>query len=103
MSLFENTSAPAAPYFLASILAMWAYLHSFELHPVSELVLSKFYGGVDEKPITDYLVSLFNNKNLSKGVRNQAMYAMYGWNSEEGRTSQAVKFKLAEILKNTID
>jgi putative heme-binding domain-containing protein len=41
------------------------------------------YGGVDEKPITDYLVSLFNNKNLSKGVRNQAMYAMYGWNSEE--------------------
>lgn len=41
------------------------------------------YGGVDEKPVTDYLVSLFNNKNLSKGVRNQAMYAMYGWNSEE--------------------
>jgi len=41
------------------------------------------YGGVDEKPITDYLVSLFNNKNLNKGVRNQAMYAMYGWNSEE--------------------
>jgi putative membrane-bound dehydrogenase-like protein len=41
------------------------------------------YGGVDEKPIIDYLVSLFNNKNLSKGVRNQAMYAMYGWNSEE--------------------
>ncbi len=41
------------------------------------------YGNVDERPITDYLVSVFNNKKLSKGVRDQAMYAMYGWNSEE--------------------
>ncbi|WP_435353636.1 PVC-type heme-binding CxxCH protein [Emticicia sp. SJ17W-69] len=40
------------------------------------------YGGVDEKPVTDYLVSLFNNKNLSKNLRNEAMRAMNGWNSE---------------------
>ena len=41
------------------------------------------YGGVDEKPVTDYLVTLFNNKNLSKNLRNEAMRAMNGWNSEE--------------------
>lgn len=41
------------------------------------------YGGVDEKPVTDFLVTLFNNKKLSLPVREQAMYAMYGWDSEE--------------------
>jgi putative heme-binding domain-containing protein len=40
------------------------------------------YGGVDDKPVTDYLVTLFNNKNLSKSLRNEAMRAMNGWNSE---------------------
>ncbi len=42
-----------------------------------------FYGGVDEKPVTDYLVTLFNNKNLSITLRNEAMRAMNGWKSEE--------------------
>lgn len=41
------------------------------------------YGGVDDKPVTDYLVSIFNNKNLSINLRNEAMQAMNGWNSEE--------------------
>lgn len=41
------------------------------------------YGGVDDKPVTDYLVSIFNNKNLSINLRNEAMRAMNGWNSEE--------------------
>lgn len=40
------------------------------------------YGGVDDKPVTDYLIALFNNKNLSKSLRNEAMRAMNGWNSE---------------------
>lgn len=41
------------------------------------------YGGVDDKLVTDYLVSVFNNKNLSINLRNEAMQAMNGWNSEE--------------------
>ncbi len=41
------------------------------------------YGSVDDKPVTDYLISLFNNKNLSLEVRERAMQAMNGWNSEE--------------------
>ena len=40
------------------------------------------YGGVDDKPVTDYLVALFNNKNLAKNLRNESMRAMNGWNSE---------------------
>jgi putative heme-binding domain-containing protein len=54
------------------------------------------YGTVDEKPVTDYLVSLFNNKSLSKGVRNQAMYAMYGWNSEEILWNLVIANKVSE-------
>jgi putative membrane-bound dehydrogenase-like protein len=41
------------------------------------------YGWVDEQPVTDYLVTLFNDKNLSKPLRNEAMMAMNGWKSEE--------------------
>ena len=40
------------------------------------------YGGVDEKPVTEYLVALFNNKNIPKNLRNESMRAMNGWNSE---------------------
>lgn len=41
------------------------------------------YGSVDDKPVTDYLITLFNNKNLSLAIRERAMNAMNGWNSEE--------------------
>ncbi len=41
------------------------------------------YGGVDEEPMTNYLISLFNNKSLSLKLRKEAMQAMNGWKSEE--------------------
>jgi putative membrane-bound dehydrogenase-like protein len=41
------------------------------------------YGWVDEQPVTDYLIKLFNNKNLAQPLREEAMSAMNGWKSEE--------------------
>ena len=41
MALFENTPVPGAPYLLACILSMWAFLHCFELPPEPELVVAK--------------------------------------------------------------
>lgn len=31
MSLFEHSSQPGAPFILASVLSLWAFLHCFEL------------------------------------------------------------------------
>lgn len=31
MSLFEHSSQPGAPFILASVLSVWAFLHCFEL------------------------------------------------------------------------
>ena len=41
------------------------------------------YGSVDEKPVTDYLITLYSSKARSAAVRERAMWAMSGWNSEE--------------------
>lgn len=42
MALFENTPVPGAPYLLACILSMWAFLHCFELPPEPEVLVAKY-------------------------------------------------------------
>jgi putative heme-binding domain-containing protein len=41
------------------------------------------FGQVDEEPVTNELIQLFSNKKLPKNIREQAAWAMYGWESEE--------------------
>jgi DHA1 family tetracycline resistance protein-like MFS transporter len=52
MALFENTPVPGAPYLLACILSMWAFLHCFELPPEPEVLVAKYRavaeGGEDD-------------------------------------------------------
>ncbi len=43
----------------------------------------KLYGYVDEQPITDFLIMVFNDSKRSQSVREEAMWAMNGWKSEE--------------------
>ena len=38
MGLFERTPVPGAPYLLACILSLWAFLHCYELPPEPEQV-----------------------------------------------------------------
>ena len=38
MGLFERTPVPGAPYLLACVLSLWAFLHCFELPPEPEQV-----------------------------------------------------------------
>ena len=39
MGLFERTPVPGAPYLLACLLSLWAFLHCFELPAEPEQVL----------------------------------------------------------------
>ena len=41
MALFERTPVPGAPYLLACVLSMWAFLHCFELPPEPEVAVAK--------------------------------------------------------------
>lgn len=43
MGLFEDTPIPGAPYLVASVLSILAYLHSFELPPEPQLIAAKYY------------------------------------------------------------
>ena len=43
MSLYEKHPTPGAPYLLASVLTMWAFLHCWELPAEPELVAAKFF------------------------------------------------------------
>ena len=38
MGLFERTPVPGAPYLLACVLSLWAFLHCYELPPEPEQV-----------------------------------------------------------------
>eukprot|EP00605_Chrysophyceae_sp_TOSAG23-4_P002765 GSChrysophyteH1.ASY1.ANO1.3049.1 assembled CDS len=44
MSLYERHPLPGAPYIVASMLAMWALLHLFELPEEPEVLIAKSYG-----------------------------------------------------------
>jgi MFS family permease len=44
MSLYEDSPVPGAPYLLASVLAFWALLHSFELPAEPEVAMAKHIG-----------------------------------------------------------
>lgn len=48
------------------------------------------FGQADDEPVTNELIKLFSNKKLPKNIREQAAWAMYGWESEE---------KLWELVK----
>lgn len=41
------------------------------------------FGLVDSTPVTNLLISIFNDENRTQAVRDMAMEAMNGWNSEE--------------------
>ena len=43
MSLYEHHPTPGAPYLLACVLTMWAFLHTWEMPMEPELVAAKFY------------------------------------------------------------
>lgn len=45
MSLFEHAPLPGAPYVIASVVAVWAFLHSFELPDDAEVVHAKYGKG----------------------------------------------------------
>lgn len=49
MSLFEKSSNPGAPYFIASILSLWALLHCYELpNEPNSVVLAKLAAKRDD-------------------------------------------------------
>ena len=70
-----------------------AYWNIFGIGAVKEKMLDKDlkksllaterFGLVDENPITDLLISMFNNASLPLELRKKAMEAMNGWKSEE--------------------
>ena len=41
MSLFENSTQPGAPFVLASVLSIWAFLHCFELPAEADMYTLK--------------------------------------------------------------
>lgn len=41
MSLFEHSSQPGAPFILATMLSLWAFLHCFELPPEGDMYTLK--------------------------------------------------------------
>jgi len=43
MSLYEKHPTPGAPYLLASVLTMWAFLHCWDMPQQPELAAAKFY------------------------------------------------------------
>lgn len=43
----------------------------------------QIFGSIDKPIVTNYLISLFNNKALGIDLRKEAMRAMNGWDSEE--------------------
>lgn len=47
MGLFEDTPLPGAPYLVASVLAVWALLHCYELPPEPEVAIAKSRGSED--------------------------------------------------------
>lgn len=60
MALFENTPVPGAPYLLACVLSMWAFLHCFELPPEPEVAVAKHraaQGAAEEHEGTELLAA----------------------------------------------
>lgn len=51
MSLFEHSPSPGAPFILATMLSLWAFLHCYELPPDGDmytLKLDAYRKGRDE-------------------------------------------------------
>jgi hypothetical protein len=42
MALFEHTPVPGAPYLIATVITLWAFLHSYELPVDPEVVHAKY-------------------------------------------------------------
>ena len=55
MGLFERTPVPGAPYLLACILSLWAFLHCYELPPEPEQVA--FSLPISSSPLLPYFPS----------------------------------------------
>lgn len=47
MGLFEDTAVPGAPYLCASVITLWALLHSYELPPEPDIAIAKYNGEED--------------------------------------------------------
>ncbi len=43
MGLYEHHPLPGGPYLLANVLALWAFLHCYELPPEPELLSAKHF------------------------------------------------------------
>ncbi len=56
------------------------------------------FGLVDNTPVTNLLISLFSDENKSVKVREMAMEAMNGWNSEEILWEMIQKGKVPEVV-----
>ncbi len=41
MSLFEHSTQPGAPFVIASVMSIWAFLHCFELPPEGDMYIMK--------------------------------------------------------------
>lgn len=57
MGLYETHPMPGAPYLLASMLSLWAFLHCYELPPEPQLLTAKHYarrrGGEESEGLLD--------------------------------------------------
>ena len=89
MSLFEDTPLPGAPYLVAAFLALWGFLHCFELppEPIAEISYQKYHcndesnfssdegfgfgvvewlGGSRRKPYREEAVFLLSNVEIAE-------------------------------------